>query len=881
MAFVDANCAAIAAKAAKGALTQAEIMDAFARIDERDRRLKAEGAVNRGERIRQWAAGEGERTKIAAAVMRRHAVLNVLTRDRLDRQIKGMIDGGLAPHRALRATLEGINSPTPGSRESAWAAQAGYRDRYVGALFADLEREKPHMVHNLNDSKLDSDVLVEMWETRKGGNPGSTKNPDAVWLAKRFAAYGELSRTEANRLGASIGKLDGWAGVQTHDPIKMLKGDDESWSGFTLALLDDERTFPEGGSTREKLDILNDVYQTLITGLPNKPTAAEIGQRVNPANLAKSLGKSRVLHFKDGKAALTYRDQFGYGNTISGMFEHLQHMAKVNGAMEKFGPNPDVMFRSIGEGLKRAIKESTSIPDAMKKPMMDKLNTEAGALRHAVDVLTGLVSRPVNVTVAKIASDIRVLQGMGKLGLVLPSSLGDTVTAAIAAQFRGSGFLNGLTKQLGGVLRGRPRREQGEIAYFYGEGFEGMLGHILSNGYAEDRPLGALGKWQDKFFKWSGLTWWTDVNRAVAARVIGAELGMHAGTAFDRLPPAFRHVLSQSGIDAETWRVLGTAALRMDNGKPYLTPDRVREIDPMQIASLIPDRIAAINASKIGADVKAERIALAISDETRRLEVRMLSYVADQTSYAVIAPDARTRRYATGLFGQGKSDAGTLGGEVLRLIMQFKSYPLGFTTRTFGRALFGHRKDATFIDKAVHMGTLIAGLTIAGYISTVAKDTLKGYWPPRNPADPRTIFAALQQGGGLGIYGDYLFSKVNRFGGSLQETLAGPTLGTAGQVWDIWNAARDAGVDAVTGQDPKFPWANTFNQFVGMVPFANLHLVKPVLDYLILNSIRDALSPGVIQKQRRTRMTEYGQDYSPAKLLGPTSLDPLNIARTF
>ena len=37
-----------------------------------------------------------------------------------------------------------------------------------------------------------------------------------------------------------------------------------------------------------------------------------MGQRVNPANLAKSLGKSRVLHFHDAAAALSYRDQFGY-----------------------------------------------------------------------------------------------------------------------------------------------------------------------------------------------------------------------------------------------------------------------------------------------------------------------------------------------------------------------------------------------------------------------------------------------------------------------------------------------------------------------------------------------------------------------------------------
>ena len=35
--------------------------------------------------------------------------------------------------------------------------------------------------------------------------------------------------------------------------------------------------------------------------------------------------------------------------------------------------------------------------------------------------------------------------------------------------------------------------------------------------------------------------------------------------------------------------------------------------------------------------------------------------------------------------------------------------------------------------------------------------------------------AAVQQGGGLGIFGDFVFSDVNRFGGGLTETLTGPT----------------------------------------------------------------------------------------------------------
>ena len=96
MAYVDPHCRAIAAKAAKGALTEQEILDAFDRIESRRRSLEAAGmATGKAERLRKWAAQEGERAKIAAAMRRRHAGLNAIVRDRVDRQIKGMIAGGV------------------------------------------------------------------------------------------------------------------------------------------------------------------------------------------------------------------------------------------------------------------------------------------------------------------------------------------------------------------------------------------------------------------------------------------------------------------------------------------------------------------------------------------------------------------------------------------------------------------------------------------------------------------------------------------------------------------------------------------------------------------------------------------------------------------
>jgi hypothetical protein len=75
-----------------------------------------------------------------------------------------------------------------------------------------------------------------------------------------------------------------------------------------------------------------------------------VGQRVSPANLAKSLGKSRVLHFRDAEACLGLSRairlrQHGFGHDGAS-----RSAAKVAANMEALGPNPEVMFGSVVEG---------------------------------------------------------------------------------------------------------------------------------------------------------------------------------------------------------------------------------------------------------------------------------------------------------------------------------------------------------------------------------------------------------------------------------------------------------------------------------------------------------------------------------------------------
>jgi hypothetical protein len=147
--------------------------------------------------------------------------------------------------------------------------------------------------------------------------------------------------------------------------------------------------------------------------------------------------------------------------------------------------------------------------------------------------------------------------------------------------------------------------------------------------------------------------------------------------------------------------------------------------------------------------------------------------------------------------------------------------------------------------------------TVFGYGSMVAKDLIKGR-TPRDPEDPKTWVAAMVQGGGFGIYGDFLFGEMrNRMGGGVLATAAGPTLGTIDDLADLWGRVRN-------GDDSA---AAAFKLAVNNTPYMNLFYTRAALDYLVLYQIQEALNPGAVRRMEQRVERENGQEF----LLSPSS----------
>lgn len=860
------SCMDQAIKLAKGRLTPEEVADAFDQEQKIRAKVIEKGYANVDEMVARRIVDVTFNKKLKAARNRRRAALNFIARRELDIDLPALEAQGISPAKALRATMDGIQGGPKGGvmagRKSVYAQSQAFETRFLGEpIFARIAGEKPHIEKMLQDKPFNDAVQRELYELRPDGTPGITKNKDAEWFAKVLASAMEISRKDMNKYGANIGKLDGYMGVQTHDDLKMRKMGENDWVKFIRPLIDFERTFPDM-TTEEADKALHGVYRTIITDIDHKNPALS-GSRVSKSNLASKLSMERKLHFADADAAIKYNDELGRGLAVNNIFSSQRYAAKLTAAMQRFGPNPEVMVDAIAARRQLQLKDAIASADAKTQKKLlswiDELDKDR--LESTVNMMTGLASSPVNSRMSEVNNNIRAVLAMAKLGAAFLTAMpSDTMTAAVASWFRGRGFWTGLIDHVGGVAGQFTSPKARQFGFLLGEGFDGIMGYMSAASLAHDGAPGGLSKMSQLFFKLNGLTGWTDASRAAASRVIVAHLGSEAGNSWAKLNPDLRHVLGMNGIDDVRWEAMRKMAAKGDNGSMYLTPDGIRKISRDDIIPVVQRKIDQATtdaklAGKKGADLEAAKARLEakvnkiIEDGKTDLEMDLLRYIADEVNYSIVEVDAKSRRYST-----VGTRPGTVAGEAIRYIMQFKGFPIAFSERILGRAIKGQR-GATVAQRrlqaAGHLGTVIVGMTVAGYMSNMMKDAAKGLWPPRDPFKPSTITDAMLSGGGMGIYGDFLLGRASTFGNTAIETAAGPAVTTAGQALALFYQAREG--NAKAGKALDLAISNT--------PFANLFYTRPVLDYLILNEMREWASPGYLARRNKARRNRYGQEY--------------------
>lgn len=357
-------------------------------------------------------------------------------------------------------------------------------------------------------------------------------------------------------------------------------------------------------------------------------------------------------------------------------------------------------------------------------------------------------------------------------------------------------------------------------------------------GVSGDELPGRMTRMQNLFFRVNGLAWWTDSWRKAAGLMMSHDLALEKHLSWERLGKERKRALSLYGIDGDRWEIIRSGETRAADGKHYLTPDALDDVPAETFVSLLQRQGRAPTETSVRA-LRGE------------IQERLRTYFRDRVDYAVINPDAKTRSY----WRRGTS-AGTPEGELLRAVAQFKSFPTAYIQKAMGRETMGRGADSMerFLrnegGSMQNLARLALMTTLFGYGSMVAKDMLKGR-SPRDPADYKTWIAAAAQGGGLGIFGDFLFGEANRMGGGLVSTMAGPTLGTLEDMHNIYARIRDG--DSAAQATLRFIINNT--------PGNNLWWARTAFDYIIGYQLFEWLNPGYFDRVRRRVERENNQTF--------------------
>lgn len=246
---------------------------------------------------------------------------------------------------------------------------------------------------------------------------------------------------------------------------------------------------------------------------------------------------------------------------------------------------------------------------------------------------------------------------------------------------------------------------------------------------------------------------------------------------------------------------------------------------------------------------------------TLKQETRILEMVNQETDFAILVPTARTRAITTGGFQRG-----SVAGELARLTTQFKSFPITYMIQQFGRMFLQNSGNMT---RAKYAAMVLTSTTVLGGMVVMMKDASLGYeegrkgnpWDEDSSTEDMAKFwaAAAMQGGGAGLFGDFMFSDQNRYGGSALASLTGPTMGTAEKAVQLTIGNAQA-------------WSDDKDTHLGSeaVDFANRELnpfntwyTKAVIDNLVMENIKLLADDTYEEKQVKKatkRRREFGQE---------------------
>jgi len=834
------KCIDLVAQALKrGNVNQEQAADIIDNIRKTQREAKLENLDNA---LKDELANQVlKEQQISKKIKERNAIENeIKIRKAVD---KVLVDFKGNEAEGLSAILVGSNLEKTGARASVAISQLSEYRKLSSAFYEKLRQNNVVELFSTANEDIDRRLSRTIWESGEG-KPITEKNKDIIKLANIMSDYSESIRKRLNDNGANIGKLPGWIVRQTHDPfqirnaakvLKELSGkesDDldgtldrnlKAWKEYITPKLKDE-TF---SGFDNKDEFLNRVYNSLARNehIVTDGSSGSYGSR----DITKNMSAKRVLLFKTSDDWFDYNKKFGFGNLRESFFFGLQRSANNIGIINVLGTKPEENFNKIKGLVANNLLKNEKITQKIKDRNY----------QYQLDEVTGRVNMISHFGGAKWSAITRSVTNMTKLGGAVISSFTDIHNYARELKWQGKTYLGGVQEAM--LALSKIKSSETRIGIAQQLGFmNDNITHDLAGRYSTGDVLNkGFTKIQRTFFKLNLLRWWTDSLKEGAVLGLGNYVANKRNIAFVNLDDKFKRLITHFGVNEKIWNTIRKMDVeKAEDGTEFFS---VRNIDNLTNKEILP-LMDIKNPSQRQIDLFKDN-----------LKTQVTGIFVDRSSFAVLESDARVRAFMK----QGLL-AGTFPGEAIRFMGQFKGFAIAFTQKSIGREIAAIKAGRTG-EGILGIANLFIGATIFGYISNSVLDILKGK-TPKDPTDLKTWFASAARGGGLGIYGDFLFQESKNSAGIL-ATIAGPVISEAGKVYKIFDYIKEGNIDAAQRQ--------AYKSVVGNIPFLNLFYAKTAFDYAIGYQMMETLSPGYLRRMEREMKKNGDQEFLFTK---PSSL---------
>ena len=727
-------------------------------------------------------------------------------------------------------------------------------------------------------------------QTNSTENLGRTYTKDHLAVAKVMEKYQRLGLMEMKRHGVDIGQLEGRMLHQDHDPWalrnfanngrtgatrsairglfpskKRVKIGDpahrEAWIDFVLPLLE-EKTYDGRVVDRE---YLAGAYNLLAGFKEPSQDADLLGGRYGPGGVKgeaeRRSGMARNMKFKGPDEWAAYQQRCGNPDFMSNFMGELDGMARSIGIMRVYGPGGEFTRQMMHQAVGHQLSDASAL----------KWQSSRKDRETSLAVLNGSVNIPASEVIANVATNTRNIFKASILGGSILSQTGDFVNVGKARALRFNRGIGGVYGETLSHVRDfirtiKPGAAQKAVIEAFGADIDATIGGLLREVENGD-SRGFTSRLVEKVYQYQGATWLNRHNRQAAALGMSNWLGSESRRGWNEIEPTTREFLQEHRFTEADWELIRRGEMIADDGRSYLTPESVAALSDEAIA----DHLRATGSQATERHVAAWRV-----DTANRISAMMTDYV----SQALTEPSIRSRMVTT-----GGTQAGTWSGELVRSMWDVKSFMVSQVQRGIQTERFGRSSDPRARVKAgsasqyLAIANYMAAMTMAGYVSYVLKGwasgvSRRGLLDQNNEDDrilrfdlpifdDRVLFASMAQGGALGIYGDFLFSDNDRFGGGFLQTLSGPSIGKLEDIYKIWRAWKTAGddTDPEKAERERGALANQMVRMLkGSIPGSNLWYSRQILDRYIWWNVQEAINPAALDRLEKSA-AKRGDDY--------------------